>query len=188
MTETDLLGRLAFIQAAEKLKTVLRCAYTSTGRQESTPEHTWRLCLLAMVLQDSLGALDFERVLKMCVIHDLGETLHGDIPAVAQAAGINKSADERRDLIELMAPLPTQLQAEFLALWDDYEQAASPEARAVKAMDKLETIIQHNQGQNPPDFDYAFNLTYGQSYTAADPLFEQLRRVVDAQTRQRMAP
>jgi len=187
MTDADLQSRLAFIQAAEQLKTVLRCAYSSSGRQESTPEHTWRLCLMAMVFQDALGPLDFERVLKMCVIHDLGETLHGDIPATSQSLENSKSDSERRDLIELMGPLPAALQAEFLALWDDYEQAASAEARAVKALDKLETIIQHNQGQNPPDFDYAFNLTYGQHYTAADPLLAQLRQLVDAQTRQRLA-
>ncbi|MBK1682337.1 HD domain-containing protein [Rhodoferax fermentans] len=187
MRDADLQGRLAFIQAAEQLKSVLRCAYTATGRQESTPEHSWRLCLLAMVLQDSLGPLDFERVLKMCVIHDLGEALHGDVPAIAQGAGSHKSESERHDLIDLMAPLPAQLQTELLGLWDDYEQAASAEARAVKALDKLETLIQHNQGQNPPDFDYAFNLSYGQQYTAADPLFAQLRRLVDAQTQQRLA-
>jgi len=187
MTDADLQSRLAFIQAAEQLKTVLRCAYSSSGRQESTPEHTWRLCLMAMVFQDALGPLDFERVLKMCVIHDLGETLHGDIPATSQSLDNSKSDSERRDLIELMGPLPAALQAEFLALWDDYEQAASAEARAVKALDKLETIIQHNQGQNPPDFDYAFNLTYGQKHTAAHPLLAQLRRIVDEQTRHRLA-
>lgn len=187
MRDADLQGRLAFIQAAEQLKSVLRCAYTASGRQESTPEHSWRLCLLAMVFQDGLGPLDFERLLKMCVIHDLGEALHGDVPAVAQSADSNKSESERQDLITLMAPLPAQLQSEFLALWDDYDQAASPEARVVKALDKLETIIQHNQGHNPPDFDYAFNLTYGQHYTAATPLLARLRQLVDAQTRQRLA-
>lgn len=187
MRDADLQGRLAFIQAAEQLKSVLRCAYTATGRQESTPEHTWRLCLLAMVLQDGLGPLDFERLLKMCVIHDLGEALHGDVPAVAQSADSNKSESERQDLIALMAPLPAQLQTEFLALWDDYDQATSPEARVVKALDKLETIIQHNQGHNPPDFDYAFNLTYGQHYTAANPLLAQLRQLVNAQTQQKLA-
>lgn len=187
MTEADLQSRLAFIQAAEQLKSVLRCAYSSSGRQESTPEHTWRLCLMAMVFQDALGPLDFERLLKMCVIHDLGETLHGDIPATVQSLDASKSDSERRDLIELMAPLPAALQAEFLALWDDYEQAASAEARAVKALDKLETIIQHNQGLNPPGFDYAFNLTYGQRYTAANPLLARLRELVDAQTRQKLA-
>jgi putative hydrolase of HD superfamily len=186
MNTSDIMGRLAFIQSAEKLKTVLRSAYTSNGRQESTPEHTWRLCLLAMVFQDQLLALDFERVLKMCIVHDLGETLNGDIPAVQQSVSNAKSTGERKDLMSLLAPLPAHLQAELLALWDDYENATSPEARAVKALDKLETIIQHNQGKNPPDFDYAFNLTYGQKHMESDALFSQLRALVDEQTRLRM--
>lgn len=186
MNTNEIMGRLAFIQSAEKLKTVLRSAYTSDGRQESTPEHTWRLCLLAMVFQDQLPGLDFERVLKMCIVHDLGETLNGDIPAVQQSGSQPKSEAERMDLIALLAPLPTHLKAELLALWDDYENATSPEARAVKALDKLETIIQHNQGKNPSDFDYAFNLTYGQKHMQSDALFSQLRALVDEQTRQRM--
>jgi putative hydrolase of HD superfamily len=186
MNTSDIMDRLAFIQSAEKLKTVLRSAYTSNGRQESTPEHTWRLCLLAMVFQDQLLALNFERVLKMCIVHDLGETLNGDIPAVQQSVSNAKSTGERNDLMSLLAPLPTHLQAELLELWDDYENATSAEARAVKALDKLETIIQHNQGKNPPDFDYAFNLTYGQKHMESDALFSQLRALVDEQTRLRM--
>lgn len=186
MDQPELASRLEFIQAAEKLKDVLRTAHTSNGRRESTPEHSWRLCLMAMVFQDLLPGLDFERLLKICVIHDLGEALHGDVPAAGQSAQTNKAGVERRDLIELMTPLPAVLRADLLALWDDYENAASPEARAVKALDKLETIIQHNQGHNPPDFDYAFNLQYGQRHMAAHPLFAQLRALVDAQTEQRM--
>lgn len=186
MNTSELLNRLAFIQAAEKLKCVLRSAHTSDGRQESTPEHSWRLCLLAMVFQDQFAGLDFERLLKMCVVHDLGETLHGDIPAVQQNVSIPKSEGERNDLITLMAPLPSHLSAELLALWDDYDNASSPEAQVVKALDKLETLIQHNQGKNPADFDYAFNLSYGQKHMSADPLFAQLRALIDAQTRQRM--
>jgi putative hydrolase of HD superfamily len=185
MAHQDLADRLRFIQSAERMKNVLRSAYTSEGRRESTPEHTWRLCLLAMVLRDHLPQLDFERVLKMCVVHDLGEALHGDVPAVDQAAPGAKAADERKDLLTLMQPLPVHVQAEFLALWDEYEAAATPEAQAVKALDKLETIIQHNQGANPPDFDYAFNLAYGQKHTATHPLFAQLRAMVDVQTQAR---
>ena len=184
--EASLTGRLAFIQATEKLKDVLRSAHTSQGRRESTPEHTWRLCLMAIVFQDQLPGLDFERVLKMCVIHDLGDAIHGDVAAVHQNAQDDKSARERNDLIALMAPLPAHVQGELLALWDEYEAAASPEARAVKALDKLETIIQHNQGRNPPGFDYRFNLGYGRKHMAADPLFEELRALVDAQTRQHL--
>lgn len=187
MEPTELAGRLVFIQATERLKDVLRSAHTSQGRRESTPEHTWRLCLMAMVFQDQLPGLDFERLLKICVIHDLGEALHGDVPAVSQSAQTNKAADERNDLVALMASLPVSLHRELLALWDEYENATSPEARAVKALDKLETIIQHNQGRNPQGFDYAFNLHYGQQLMGANPLFEQLRALVDAQTQQRLA-
>jgi putative hydrolases of HD superfamily len=179
---SDLIGRLQFIQAAERLKSVLRSAHTSTGQQESTAEHTWRLCLLAMALQDMLGPLDFEKVLKLCVVHDLGEAISGDIPATQQAQVPDKSARERRDVIELTKTLPAALQAEFVALWEEYEFASSREARIVKALDKIETIIQHNQGANPPGFDYQFNLQYGRKFAGEHPVIAQLRALVDADT------
>ncbi len=185
--DTDTLqGRLEFLRQAERLKDVLRSARSSGGRQESTAEHTWRLCLMAMMLEEGLTGLDFTRVLKLCIIHDLGEAIHGDVPAIAQAPGIDKGAQERQDLLTLAGPLDAPARARLLALWDDYENAVSPEARAVKAMDKLETLLQHNQGANEPDFDYAFNLDYGRKYTNALPLFRELRRLVDADTQARI--
>lgn len=180
-----LRGGLAFIQRAERLKDTLRSAHTSGGRRESTAEHTWRLCLMAMVFEREFGAVDVARLLKLCVVHDLGEAIGGDIPAVAQTPAHDKSARERADLETLLAPLDAGLRAEFLALWDDYEHARTPEARLVKGLDKLETLIQHNQGRNPPDFDYAFNLGYGRKYMAAHPLFEALRALVDRDTQRR---
>jgi putative hydrolase of HD superfamily len=54
-----------------------------------------------------------------------------------------------------------------------------------KALDKLETILQHNQGQNPADFDYRFNLAYGQQYTGVHPLIADVRALLDAETEQR---
>lgn len=74
---------------------------------------------------------------------------------------------------------------ELLALWDEYEAARTPEARLAKAVDKLETILQHTQGRNPPEFDYAFNLGYGRAYTAAPPLVAALRTLLDAETERR---
>lgn len=56
----------------------------------------------------------------------------------------DKAQQERRDLLQLLAPLPQAQQQLFVDLWDEYEQARTPEARAAKALDKLETIIQHN--------------------------------------------
>jgi putative hydrolase of HD superfamily len=120
-----------------------------------------------------------------CLIHDLGEALNGDIPAIDQTDGPEKAMQERKDLLDLIDPLPTELRAELLALWEDYEAAGSPEARLAKGLDKLETLIQHNQGDNPSDFDYTFNIDYGRQYTQEPALIAELRRIVDADTRAR---
>lgn len=187
MNIESIKARLAFLQEAEKLKSVLRSAHTSTGRTESTAEHTWRLCLMAMVFEDELTGLDMLKVLKMCLIHDLGEAIHGDIPAVEQGRHPDKSKQEKADLLHLTRALDAPQRAGILALWQEYEDAASPEAKAVKALDKLETILQHNQGRNPPGFDYAFNLSYGQEHTSTAPLFALIRGLLDEGTRERIA-
>lgn len=165
---------------------MLRSAHTSSGRTESTAEHSWRLCLMAVVFSDYLTGLDKLKMLKMCLIHDLGEAISGDIPAVNKDSFSNKSEQERRDLVLLTRALDEPLKTEMLALWDDYESALSPEAVAVKALDKLETMLQHNQGKNPADFDYEFNLGYGKKYTDAAPLFETLRNIIDQETKENM--
>ena len=191
MNATDLAGVLDFLRSAERLKSTTRTGYTSTGQQESVAEHTWRLCLMAMVLRSEFPDVDFAKLVKICIIHDLGEALHGDVSAPEQARrtalGLNtgKANDERRDLLELLAPLPERLRDEIAALWDEYEAAASPEAKLAKALDKLETIMQHNQGLNPADFDYRFNLGYGRKHTADIPLVAQVRKILDDETEQR---
>jgi putative hydrolase of HD superfamily len=185
MRTDELDGVLAFLRAAERLKTVTRSGWTSTGDAESVAEHTWRLCLMAMVLYGRTPALDFARLLKMCVVHDLGEAIRGDIPAPSQSADQSKAGQERADLLELVSPLPPAARDEIVALWDEYEAAASPEAKLAKGLDKLETILQHTQGRNPPSFDYVFNLAYGQQYTAADPVMAALRKRLDEETTRR---
>ena len=185
MRADELDGVLAFLRAAERLKTVTRSGWTSTGKAESVAEHTWRLCLMAMVLYGRAEDIDLARLLKMCVIHDLGEAIGGDVPAPAQVAGSPKAGQERADLLSLVEPLPAAGQREILELWDEYEAASSPEAKLAKGLDKLETILQHTQGRNPDDFDYAFNLDYGQRYTAADPVLAALRSRLDEVTAQR---
>jgi putative hydrolase of HD superfamily len=184
----DLDGILDFLRGAEKLKSTLRTCYASTGRQESVAEHSWRLALLAMLLRHEFPELDDGKVLRMCLIHDLGEAIGGDSPAPEQARrreedpSARKAVQERRDLLTLLEPLPPALQREITMLWDEYEAAASPEARLVKALDKLETILQHNQGKNPPDFDYAFNLEYGRHHTGGHPVIVALRAMLDEET------
>ena len=142
---------------------------------------------MAMTFADALVGMDMLKILKMCIVHDLGEAIHGDIPAIEKSQHPDKSAQEKTDLLHLTRFLDEAQRADILALWQEYEDATSPEAKAVKALDKLETILQHNQGINPPDFDYEFNLTYGQKHTSADPLFALMRSIIDEATRQRLA-
>lgn len=185
MDPHDLEGVLEFLRSAERLKNVHRSAWTSEGNPESVAEHTWRLCLMALVLGAEIEGADPGKVLRLCVVHDLGEALSGDVPAIEQDPSAPKAEDERRDLVVLLEPLPERMGARILALWDEYEAARTPEARVAKALDKLETIMQHNQGANPPDFDYEFNLGYGREYTGEPPLVVQIRRILDAETEAR---
>jgi putative hydrolase of HD superfamily len=187
MDRTEIDGVLAFLRGAEQLKNTHRSAWTSGGQPESVAEHTWRLCLMALLLADSVPEVDFARLVKICIIHDLGEAIGGDIPAIHQVPGESKAAQERADLLQLLAPLPARLRDEITSLWDEYEAAATPEARLAKALDKLETIMQHNQGANPPDFDYRFNLDYGRQHTRGNPLIEAVRALLDQDTARRAA-
>lgn len=186
MTSDDLPRILEFLRGAEALKTAPRSGWTTAGERESVAEHTWRLSLMALVLAPGFPEVDMGRVLRLCVVHDLGEAIGGDVPAPEQARrGTSKTDDERRDLRQLLSPLPQALQDEMLALWEEYEAGATAEARVAKGLDKLETILQHTQGANPADFDYAFNLDYGRRYTDAHPLLASLRQLLDAETARR---
>jgi len=178
---------LNFLRVVESLKSTLRSGHTASGRPESVAEHTWRLCLLAMVLAPEFPEVESHRLMKICLIHDLGEALQGDIPAPLQDPNVDKSQSEREDLLELLSPLPELQRSEILELWEEYEQATTPEAKLAKAFDKLETLLQHTQGQNPSDFDYAFNLDYGRKYTELNTQTRQLRAWIDEETRQRDA-
>ena len=178
-------GILDFLRRAEALKDTLRSGYTQNGRPESVAAHTWRLCLMAVLLHDRFPDVDALRLVKMCLIHDLGEAIHGDIPAPEQSDADNKTAQERRDIQVILAPLPAHHQNELMMLWEEYENATSPEAQLAKGLDKLETLLQHTQGANPPDFDYRFNLEYGRAYTDAHPLLAEIRAALDAETERR---
>jgi putative hydrolase of HD superfamily len=179
-------GILDFLRAAERMKVITRSGFTSAGEPESVAEHSWRLCLMAMVMQPFFPAVDFARLIKICIIHDLGEAIGGDIPAPQQASLSDSKADnERRDLLLLIEPLDDVLREEIASLWDEYEAASTPEARLAKALDKLETILQHTQGENPADFDYRFNLGYGRQYTMDSAVIVELRAMLDAETERR---
>ena len=185
MDRSGISSRLDFLRKAERLKDTIRTAYTTSGRAESVAEHTWRLTLLAVTFADELPDLDLLKLLKICILHDLGEAVDGDIPAPLQSPSASKSAKERNDFLSLVDTLPDEIRSEFVSLWDEYENGESTEARVAKALDKLETILQHNQGLNPEDFDYEFNLEYGKTHTNRVPIASTIRDLLDVETRAR---
>jgi putative hydrolase of HD superfamily len=179
-------GLLAFIEAAGALKDTLRSGRTAGGRVESVAEHSWRLALLALIVGRDDPDLDLVRVLGLCLVHDLGEAIHGDVPAIHQDADPHRAERERRDFRTLVTPLPDAVKTYLIALHDEYDAAQTPEARLVKALDKLETLIHHTEGANGPDFDYGFNLDYGRAATDRVPRLAALRAMVDDKTRARI--
>ena len=185
MDDDDIGGTLAFLALAERLKDTLRTGHTTQGRTESTAEHTWRLCLMALVLGEQLG-VDAGKLIGICLVHDLAEALTGDLPAPAPRRAGVKEAREREALATLTMTLPAGPRAKLFALWEEYETGSTQEGRLAKGLDKLETILQHAQGRNPPELDLAYNLEYGRKDTAAHPLLAALRARLDSATRARL--
>ncbi|MCH4887968.1 HD domain-containing protein [Acidaminobacter sp. JC074] len=180
----DLLRIIEFISEAEKIKSVLRSGNTSLGRKESTAEHSWRLSLLIMFLSDYLPELDALKALQLSIIHDLGELDEGDIPAVVETDQASKFLIEEAALIRLSNLLPDDKRTWLYNLWLEYEEGKTYEARVVKALDKIETIMQHNQVDNGKDFDYTFNLDYGKKHLTDDQVIIELRKIIDEMTKE----
>lgn len=178
---------LSFIKEVENLKNIRRSAWTSDGSQETTAAHSWRLALMAGLLseEDAYGGLNSRRVLMMALVHDLGELYDGDVSAVLRPDPGKKYETEKAAVCRAVSMLEKKRQEEILELWEEYERGETAEARFVKALDKAETIIQHNQGQNPPDFDYEFNLEYGKPYFQEEGLLRELRERIDGETREK---
>lgn len=181
MRECDAKARLKFLEAAEALKDVERSGFTSKGRPEDSAAHSWRLCLWVLVFEDQFEDIDLLKLLKICILHDLGEAISGDIPAPMQHE--DKSQAERADFCQLMAPLESDMQRGFLEIWDEYQDAKTIEARIAKGLDKLETILQHTQGANPENFDYAFKVGYAREATSKTAFLAFLRDLLDDKTR-----
>lgn len=176
---------ISFIEEAEKLKSIVRTAWTSKGRRESTAEHSWRLALLTCIMHDYFPELDLSKVLIMCLIHDIGEIYEGDISAALCPDKDDKYNTEYQAAQAVFALLPESQANKMMDIWKEYNDNTTPEAKLVKALDKAETIIQHNQGDNPENFNYQFNLEYGKEYFEGDETLKQLRSIIDEKTRQK---
>ena len=153
---------IEFLNKIEKLKCNTRHSWTSSGRQESVAEHSWRLAVMAMLCADEYSELDINKVIKMCLIHDFGEALTGDIPAFLKTA--QNELDEDVAVTKLLSVLPADMQTELQLLFDEMNARETPEAKLFKSLDNLEALLSHNEADISTWLprEYEENLTYGQ--------------------------
>ena len=173
---------LEIMHTAEKLKDVTRHAYTSGGRHESVAEHSWRIALMAMLLRDEYARLDMDKVIRMCLIHDLGEIFTGDIPTFLKTDADTAAEDDLLD--KWVSSLPQPYCDEMRSLYAEMNALETEEAKLYKCLDKLEAVIQHNE--SPIDtweaLEYDLNRTYAYENAAFSPWTKQLREAIREET------
>ena len=151
---------LEILHIAERLKDTPRHCTTSNGRTESVAEHSWRVSLMASLLRHEFPDLDMDKVVNMCLIHDLGECFTGDIPAFVKTDADRKTEDALLD--QWVKSLPEELSSDISALYKEMEAQETAEAKLYKALDKLEALIQHNESpiSTWSENEYELNKTY----------------------------
>ena len=167
-----------FLNTIEKLKCNTRHSWTSNGRQESVAEHSWRLAVMAMLCSDEYPGLDINKVIKMCLIHDLGEAVTGDIPAF-----IKDEIDEKNEesaVKTLISSLPDEYSSEFSSIFDEIKQLKTDEAKLFKTLDNMEALISHNEADISSwlPLEYEENLVYGQKNSEWSSWTKQLRELI----------
>ena len=138
---------LGFVVEIEKLKNVLRKSRPiGMDRYENAGEHSWHVCLVALALRQYANhPVNIDRVIRMLLIHDLGEIDAGDV-IVYHAATPENQAKEAAGASRIFSLLPEHLRNEFSALWTEFETAASDDARYARAIDRLPALLQNLHG------------------------------------------
>lgn len=143
----DIEKILSFIIEAEKLKAVLRKTKpVGLDRYENSGEHSWHVCLCALMLKDYANdEIDIDRVIKMLLIHDLGEIDAGDTIVYASDT-TEHQAEESAGIRRVLGLLPGAMHDEYLALWQEFEAGESNDARFAKAIDRVPPLLHNIHG------------------------------------------
>ena len=177
---------LEIMDVAERLKDATRHCYTKNGRHESVAEHSWMMTLLTFFVRDQFPEADMYKVIRMCLIHDLGEAFTGDIPS------FNKTdADEKKEeelLYDWVKSLPEPYAQEMQELYQEMAERKTLEAKIYKAMDGLEAVIQHNISDLstwiPREYD--LNMTYADDKVAFSEYLTKLREEIREDTKKKI--
>ena len=169
---------LEILHVAERLKDTPRHCTTTKRRTESVAEHSWRISLMAFLLRHEFPDIDINRVVDMCLIHDLGECFTGDIPTFIKSDADREVEDSL--LNQWVRSLPEKLSGDFADLYKEMDAQETKEAKLYKALDKLEALIQHNE--SPLDTwsenEFELNKTYAFDTVAFSSWLTELREAV----------
>ena len=137
-----------FFQIAEKLECEYRLTRMSDGAPQAVASHSWNMALMAMVLKPYLkNPVNMECVYELCMLHDLPEAIAHDVPLHEQTdeVRVKKHVDEIIAINRIVRLLDSD---EIRARFDEYEARTSAESKLVKALDVLDTAVQHMCAQD----------------------------------------
>lgn len=173
---------LEILHIAERLKDTPRHCTTSKGRPESVAEHSWRVSLMAFLLKREFPEADMDKVVSMCLIHDLGESFTGDIPTFIKTDTDRDTEDSL--LNRWVRSLPEEVSETMLALYAEMAEQKTPEAKIYKSLDKLEALIQHNESplETWSENEYELNKVYATDTVAFSDWLSELRAEILSDT------
>ena len=137
---------------------------------------------MAMFIRDEFPEADIDKVIRMCIVHDLGEAFTGDIPSFEKT---DKHEEIERTMLEEWAEaLPQPYGSELRELYAEMDALETVEAKLYKALDRLEAIIQHNEADISTwlPLEYELQLTYGQDNMSFSEYLKKLRKQIDMET------
>ena len=137
--------QIEFIKEIDKLKEIYRRSYLlSQTRNENSAEHCWHVSMMALLLSEHANFnINITRVIEMLLIHDIVEIDAGDTFCYDEAGNLDKEQREQKAADRIFAILPDDQADRLMKLWQEYENADTPEARFAIALDRLMPII-HN--------------------------------------------
>ncbi|GAB3762341.1 HD domain-containing protein [Spirosoma pomorum] len=149
MELTNLFRQIEFIKEVDKLKYILRkTKLFNSDRNENDAEHSWHLSLMAMVLVEHANfPVDLLKVIKMLLIHDIVEIDAGDTFIYDTQKSHDNTAQEREAANRIFGILPHEQATELIALWEEFEEQQTNEAKFARAMDRLEPLLQNTSNE-----------------------------------------
>lgn len=145
-TKKRLDQQFAFIREIDREKFIGRQTYLSDGRRkENDAEHAWHMAIMAYLLKEYANEpVDIAKVMLMCLIHDIVEIDAGDTYAYDEEALKTQKAREDAAKKRIFSILPEEQKEELTALFDEFEEFATPESKFAHAMDNLQPLMLNN--------------------------------------------